>query len=530
MAAEALQALQHSFDQMAMGTYMSMCANVEPFSGLPTESIDDWLNQFRSVTNMGIPNAQAASLLKLKLKGDAKSFAESLTDAQIADYDQLQTLLTQNFHSPVHIAAARAQLRQEKWRVDDTPSIMYNRLKPLVLKIHAGATPLEKDSQLKQYLWERLPDQVVIMSTGHNFNTAAELRDFVTELLHTMQQRPTSVINAVSQYDATPEITKKIDVLTQQIQHIAAIQTPRDNLNPQPTSGPPTIFKSRKAKQTVQRVTSQSCHRCGKMGHIARDCFTNICSRCKRPGHVASKCQACYQCGRLGHVAQFCPQNNQYSNQEQRRDTGERISRQGEIERRTFRQQTSQQHDNHSRRQLDRSISPARQTFQRIPQQDLQRSPSRYDSSHSRDITPPPSVRFRLSSDHLPNVASFSTITDIQTSNQSVTETTANGLPEEMDTEGEREEHTKERDGDDQLHNDVFEDCLDRLSDNLLDSGTNGQTKNSTKLQKPAEDSGPVTVTVDTQTKQITEDGSELENQNSKKELRHVTRRRAGLS
>ena len=354
---------------------------------------------------------------------------------------------------------------------------MYNRLKPLVLKIHAGATPLEKDSQLKQYLWERLPDQVVIMSTGHNFNTAAELRDFATELLHTMQQRPTSVINAVSQYDATPEITKKIDVLTQQIQHIAAIQTPRDNLNPQPTSGPPTIFKSRKAKQTVQRVTSQSCHRCGKMGHIARDCFTNICSRCKRPGHVASKCQACYQCGRLGHVAQFCPQNNQYSNQEQRRDTGERISRQGEIERRTFRQQTSRQHDNHSRRQLDRSISPALQTFQRIPQQDLQRSPSRYDSSHSRDITPPPSVRFRLSSDHLPNAASFSTITDIQTSDQSVTETTANGLPEEMDAEGEREEHTKERDGDDQLHNDVFEDCLDGLSDNLLDSGTNGQTK-----------------------------------------------------
>lgn len=303
-AQQMLQQLQHSFAQMSIATYLNLFNDLEPFAGLPTDNIDDWLNRFRSITNLGVPEATAARILKLKLKGDARVFAESLDEVALADLEILQTRLTETFHSPVHVAAARTQLRQEKFRVDDTPSSLFNRLKPLVSKIHFAATAAEKDAQLKQYLWERLPDQVVLMSTGHTFADAAALRNFATQLLQTMQQRPAPMVSTMYADNSQGDLFRKLEDLTQQVQHMAAVQQKSQaDLNPQPTSGAPTIFKSRKARQVVQRTTSQLCKACGKNGHATKHCV---------------RCSACEQ---LGHVARFCPFNAQRYTERRPRDS-----------------------------------------------------------------------------------------------------------------------------------------------------------------------------------------------------------------
>ena len=187
-AQQMLQQLQHSFVQMSIATYLNLFNNLEPFAGLSTDNIDDWLNWFHSITNLGIPDATAAHILKIKLKGDAWVFAELLDEVALDDLETLQMRLTTMFHSQIHVVAVCTQLCQEKFCVDNTLSSLFNRLKPLVLKIHYAVTAAEQDAHLKQYLWKRLPDQVILMSTEHTFVNAAALHNFAMQLLQTMQQ------------------------------------------------------------------------------------------------------------------------------------------------------------------------------------------------------------------------------------------------------------------------------------------------------------------------------------------------------
>ena len=133
----------------------------------------------------------------LKLKGNARTFIEGLPADTVNGLTQLQAALIAQYHGVIHVNLARAQLRTEKWRVDDTPPKMFSRLQPLIMKIHAGATQEERDNQLKAALWDRLPSQVIVLATGHTFTTAAALRDFATQLLDTLTCNPLLTIGLV---------------------------------------------------------------------------------------------------------------------------------------------------------------------------------------------------------------------------------------------------------------------------------------------------------------------------------------------
>ena len=84
--------------------------------------------------------------------------------------------------------------------------------------------------------------------------------------------------------------TLQVEGSIQQVQHLTLLQqNSQVDLNPQPTLGASTIFKSQKACQVVQHMTSQSCKACGKKDHATKHCMR--CSACEQLGHVACFCQ-----------------------------------------------------------------------------------------------------------------------------------------------------------------------------------------------------------------------------------------------
>ena len=76
-----------------------------------------------------------------------------------------------------------------------------------------------------------------------------------------------------------------------------------NNKSYKPSSG----SSSRSSNQSNQS-SSRKCFKCGRNGHMLKECRTCECKKCGRPGHLTRDCKTNeYQrCGKVGHKSHDC--------------------------------------------------------------------------------------------------------------------------------------------------------------------------------------------------------------------------------
>ncbi|KAG0080248.1 hypothetical protein BGZ90_000163 [Linnemannia elongata] len=77
----------------------------------------------------------------------------------------------------------------------------------------------------------------------------------------------------------------------------------------------PEGYSSGGARGYAPQARQTTCYTCGGFGHMSRDCNQGSkCYNCGNTGHISRECpeerkeKACYKCNEVGHISRDCPQ------------------------------------------------------------------------------------------------------------------------------------------------------------------------------------------------------------------------------
>lgn len=229
------------------GADSATAALVTPFSGKSNEDVEAFFTDLATAAKLGAwSDAHTLLVAKLKVVGDAKTHVlckEELRNASTLEaFKQELCKRYKNLSSDRYL---REQLSVAKQRQNESVVAFADRIRALNVRTYQ-LTNCEESN-------------VIILREAENRVLDAFLRGLQPEMSRRVRAGfPKTLEEAVSAAVALHEI----DVATQ-------------------VSDKRTVFNN-----------SRVCHRCGKAGHISRDCRQQFCTFCKKVGHAVERCYA----------------------------------------------------------------------------------------------------------------------------------------------------------------------------------------------------------------------------------------------
>ena len=295
------------------------------FSGLQKENANQWLGKFNTFcTFSNWKNEKCRDAFRLLLTGPAELWFGSLTVAERGKWETVQTKFIERFTAQntwvlEQELADRKQQRSEPvedYIVDiqrrcqqlcksttEQLSIFVRNLQPEIRAYVVGRNP-KNLTEAEEFA--SLGESVLTIqkqATEADFTPSRQQTEFSIVANH-LQNQMTEIKR---QGEAIASLKGQVNIVSQpdqpgpdRYQEPRAMQgnnwgRPRVNTNWRPQQPNGNRDVTRPLRET--RV----CFKCGKQGHIARDC---------RQSSPVSYNVTCYKCGRMGHLANRCQMSN----------------------------------------------------------------------------------------------------------------------------------------------------------------------------------------------------------------------------
>jgi hypothetical protein len=284
MESQAVQNRQSSNSSAGSGPFIRVSAHPPSYDGT-----GDWKSfrlQFENCARLAGWSVDAMTqMLSCCLTKAAQRFYAEVPQRCRNDYDRIMFLMGERFGDgppETYQVLLGSRVRKPK----ETPHGLKDELWRLVGKAYPGLTYHLQEQMTLQHFSRALDTDLRVHLLSRNVTSLSE------------------AVSAVTSYEAvTAKSSAKEKKAGGDATHVYALKSvgnSHEKMNPDP---------------------SYSCYRCGKKGHIARNCksakdFRGKCYRCGKEGHFAKECPTrraglkCFKCDSPDHLANKCPQRN----------------------------------------------------------------------------------------------------------------------------------------------------------------------------------------------------------------------------
>ena len=317
---------------------------IPTFSGArdSTIRVKDFLDTVAQVSNLeGWSDKQTMGAAMLMLRGEAKYFVKG---TKFDTFKALHEALLERFDFRQSLSKVLPLLYEQRQRPRESARSFLQRLcgvKATVLEAfkndaaRTGATPVVEAALLSTLIRNVHPERIktsLINAELQTLDAAKIIVEKAEEVENDFYADKGVCFVGETPLEAAGLVTDMVRSVARQL---AGEMSSKKNEGPQPKSS----LQGSGSGDKVQKETRE-CFRCGKKGHLARDCFSkgptlikaeraerwgtsggvkpkgaagppvrsSKCFRCAGAGHLASECRVirCYNCDGLFHAAREC--------------------------------------------------------------------------------------------------------------------------------------------------------------------------------------------------------------------------------